>query len=908
MNQTDLPGAAGQPGSDASPSFAADSHNSSRSSSSGGASASSGASGASGASSGGGDQSSGFGAGLDTASRKGKKKTRRAPAASKKGAASEKGAARAKSSAKSSATGSAKSSAKDDQDGGRGGRKRSSSSRGRGRGKARSSSEQGKGEDSAGKTGEERQSERSTRSGGSARKRRSSGRGRGGAADKTASGDEAPARGRRRSGARRADEQKGRKDGEEASGKQAETQSEGEARGSADKQTRPAGRRRRGSRGGRGRAVKGERAALADAIPGEVDDLPELPDLPDEAELVEDKGGGRGSRSGRRQQASRKKTTKKTAKKATKKTAKKATKKVAKKTGRKTATKRPAQAEKEVVRDSTILVNVANDEEQRVAVASGGRITDFMMSVESQKSLVNDVYRGKVVNLEPAIGAAFVDFGQGRNGFLHTSDVLSIYGEKGFTVSKLLTAAVDPEEWDESSSQPSVGEEMSGAEGEQQQKKKSGQGGRSGRGNRGAPRRSRPRHPIESLLKVGQSVAVQVTKESIGDKGPTLTTYISIPGRFLVLMPSMARVGISRKIEDEKERKRLKKILDSLNVPEGMGIIVRTAGTKKTKEEIKRDLDYLLGVWTNFSKRLPLGRGPMPLYQESDMAICTMRDLFGPTTEKVVVDDEKTHEQVLDFTRRLMPEHEDRIQLHDGDRPIFHHHGLEQEFEKIFSRRIELPSGGSIVFDQAEALVAIDVNSGRTRSSKNDFEETALMTNLEAVPEIARQIRLRDLGGILVIDFIDMMRPASNRSVEKAFRDALASDRARSRVGRISQFGLLELTRQRLGPGMNKKLFTNCPRCRGQGRVRTVESRSAALLRRLGSALTLKGFSSVEVRAHPDTIEYVKKHRMERLRELEKRHEREIRFTAVEDQLDDSVLRYMRSDGREVRPGGRRKR
>ena len=916
MNKSDLPGAPGLPGSDGSSSFATDSHSASHTDSSGG--------GAEGSSSGGGEQRSGFGAGLDTAAHQRKKKARRRSGTAAKEQAKE--------------TKQAKGGEKASDGQARGSGRRASSGGGRGRG--RSSAEKKSAETSGEAGGSEGQAKGGGRSG--SRGRRSAGRGKGEgagrgttkaqAADAADSSEAQPRTRRRRSGSRRGtggQREAAAADAGEAQDKQgaAETKSSRsttDKRGGEERQVADGVRRKRGSRGsrgGRGRSGKGARAGLADAIPGEVDDLPDLPDLPHDAELVEEAAADQGGRSGRRKQSTRKKAAKKTTKKAAKRTTRKTTKKTttkattkatertAKKSGRKVVTRKAAQPEKEIPRDATILVNVANDEEQRVAVARDGRITDFMMSVESQKSLVNDVYRGKVVNLEPAIGAAFVDFGQGRNGFLHTSDVLSIYGEKGFTLGKLLTAAVDPEEWDESSSQPSLGEELE--EAEDSKKKKGGRDGRSGAGKRGgrqAPRRSRPRNPIESLLKVGQSVAVQVTKESIGDKGPTLTTYISIPGRFLVLMPSMARVGISRKIEDEKERKRLKKILDSLNVPEGMGIIVRTAGTKKTKEEIKRDLDYLLGVWTNFSKRLPLGRGPMPLYQESDMAICTMRDLFDLSTEKVVVDDEKTYEQVLDFTRRLMPEHEDRIHLHDGDRPIFHHHGLEQEFEKIFSRRIELPSGGSIVFDQAEALVAIDVNSGRTRSSKNDFEETALMTNLEAVPEIARQIRLRDLGGILVIDFIDMMRPASNRAVERAFRDELVSDRARSRVGRISQFGLLELTRQRLGPGMNKKLFTNCPRCRGQGRVRTVESRSAALLRRLGSALTLKGFSSVEVRAHPDTIEYVKRRRMDRVRELEKQHEREIRFTAVPDQLDDSVLCYMRSDGREVRPGGRRKR
>jgi len=313
-------------------------------------------------------------------------------------------------------------------------------------------------------------------------------------------------------------------------------------------------------------------------------------------------------------------------------------------------------------------------------------------------------------------------------------------------------------------------------------------------------------------------------------------------------------------------------------------------------------------LWDSFGKRLNLGRGPAPLYEESDVAIRTIRDLFNDHTEAVIVDDERVFNRVREFMEKLIPEKVDRVQLHTGPKPLFHTHNVEQDFERIFSRRIDLPSGGSIVFDQTEALVAIDVNSGKTRSDNFDFEQIALRTNLDAVKEIARQIRLRDLGGIIVCDFIDMQRSSSRRQIERALRDAMDSDRARSKLGRISQFGLLELTRQRLGPGLSKMLFTNCPRCRGSGRLRTVESRAAAILRRLGAALTLKGFNKVEVRAAPEVVEHMRRHTGGELRELEAAHERQIELVAAPDQIEDSVLRYLRADGREVRPGGRRKR
>ncbi len=663
-------------------------------------------------------------------------------------------------------------------------------------------------------------------------------------------------------------------------------------------------RRRRGGRGGRGRRRETEppvretgQPVEVEWIPGEDNDLPDLPELPDDAEVIGDPAlEAPAEESGR--ESSRKKSRRRD------------------KGSRESAARGAApEAVVEPARRTLILVNAADPEEQRVAVVEGETIIDFQMTVKSQNSVVNDIYRGRVVNLEPAIGAAFVDFGQGRNGFLHTSDVISAYGEKDWSIDKLLTTNVDPddmEEWEsDAAAQPTVADEILDVDSHDESADAATEGTKrrqKSRSDHVRRFRARPRLPISDLLRKGETVVVQVTKDAIGDKGPTLTTYISIPGRYLVLMPCMSRTGVSRKIEDEKERRRLKKILQQLEVPPSMGVIVRTAGIGRTKADLKRDLDYLKGVWESFSTRLKAGHGPAPLYQESDIAIRTVRDLFTSETEAVVVDDPEVHRQIVDFTRQLMPENVERVKLYTGPRPVFHSYGVESDFEKIFSRRIELASGGSIVFDQAEALVAIDVNSGRTRTDGFDFEDIALKANLAAAPEIARQIRLRDLGGIIVVDFIDMMRAANIRTVERVFKEALAGDRARSKLGRISQFGLLELTRQRLGPGMNKKVFHTCPRCRGTGRVRTVESRAAAILRRLGSAMSLKGFSTVEVRAHPEVVAYLKDYCTDFLRALEYRFEREIKLFDAPEQTEDSVLRYVRTDGREVRPGGRRKR
>ncbi|MDG2141964.1 MAG: Rne/Rng family ribonuclease [Planctomycetota bacterium] len=700
---------------------------------------------------------------------------------------------------------------------------------------------------------------------------------------------DAPKRPRRKRGSRKSKAPRGSsdQDGGEAAAESSESSEDSPREEGTSK-------RRRGARGGRRKKASGDLAKDQDAserkprsrskkkvkvkkrgrrtrkdsvrnqpvamefLPGEEDDLPELTALPEDAELVEESG-----RKGRRK---------------------------TKKKGEKGVT---TTTIKDVPRDQVILVNAVDKLESRVALVHEKRIHDLYLEVNRVQSYVHNIYRGKVVNIEAAIGAAFVDFGQGKNGFLHVSDVLPEYGEKGWDLSKLLEAREGPND----------DVDLSGVESDEEAEGKS----RKNSKGRGRKERSGKRPMIGDLLKVGDKVAVQITKDAIGDKGPALTTYVSIPGRYLVLMPSLEMVGVSRKIEEEKERRRLRKILKSFEIPGGMGLIVRTAGIGKPAEDLRRDLEYLLALWESFSKRLVHGRTPTPLYQENDLAVRTMRDLFSRRTKKVVVDDEDVCERMRDFARKLMPEHVERIVRHDGARPLFHDYDVEQDYEKIFSRRVELPSGGSIVIDQTEALVAIDVNSGRTREDGAVFEDIALKANLEAVAEIALQIRLRDLGGILVLDFIDMMRKSSRLNVERSLREALHGDRARHKVGRISQFGLLELTRQRLGPGLSKLLYTGCLHCRGTGRERTPEARAQGILRRLGSALTQKGFSKVEIRTQPEVVEYLKRTCKKDLGDLSETHKRELVLVDAPEQLEESVLRYLRTDGREVRPGGRRK-
>jgi ribonuclease E len=356
--------------------------------------------------------------------------------------------------------------------------------------------------------------------------------------------------------------------------------------------------------------------------------------------------------------------------------------------------------------------------------------------------------------------------------------------------------------------------------------------GRPGRPARG---RGLAKPPIQEVFRRGDEVLVQVIKESIGTKGPTLSTYISIPGRYLVLMPGLNRVGVSRKIADEAQRRKLREIMNELNPPKGLGFIVRTAGLDRTKRELARDLAYLLRLWKVILRRIKKAKTPAPIYQESDMITRTIRDIFSAEIDTIWVDEPAAFERAQEFLRVVMPRYVDRLKLYDSKVPLFHKYGIEEEIAKIQRRHVPLPEGGSIVIDQTEAMVAIDVNSGNFRV-EDDAERTAYEMNLRAAKEIARQLRLRDLGGVIVNDFIDMREERNRRGVERALREAVRRDRARTKVLRMSQFGLIEMTRQRIRPSLKRSVYEDCPHCTGAGVVKTVESMSIDVMRLLALA------------------------------------------------------------------------
>ncbi|MGA0870471.1 MAG: Rne/Rng family ribonuclease, partial [Planctomycetota bacterium] len=422
-----------------------------------------------------------------------------------------------------------------------------------------------------------------------------------------------------------------------------------------------------------------------------------------------------------------------------------------------------------------------------------------------------------------------------------------------------------------------------------------------GKSRRGAARRSKT--PIDQMLRKGQEVIVQVTKEGIGAKGPTLTTFVSLPGRCLVLMPSLPKCGVSRKIDDARERRRLKRIVKDLDETGngGVGFIVRTAGVEKSKADLQRDRDYLKKIWELIAQRVQVTRAPSVLYQESDLVLKAMRDLFSPEIEEVVVDSRDVYLRIKDFCEKLMPHMAERVKLHELTTPLFHSYGLESEVEKLYQPKVELPNGGSIVIEQAEALVAIDVNSGRFKPG-TELEDTAFRTNLEAIPEIVRQLRLRDLGGLIMIDFIDMGQERHRRQIERRIVEALRGDRARIKVGRISPFGMLEVTRQRVGPGLKHTVFMTCRHCNGSGLTRTVQSKALAVLREVKAILGLKGFSVLQVFVSPPVNDYLVNYKRRPILDLEEAVGKSVVFKAEPSYPVDVVhYRFMTGDGQEAR-------
>ena len=499
-----------------------------------------------------------------------------------------------------------------------------------------------------------------------------------------------------------------------------------------------------------------------------------------------------------------------------------------------------------------LLINVAQSEECRVALVEDGVLEELFIERASAENYVGNIFKGKVVNLEPSIQAAFVDFGVGRNGFLHISDVEPQYFRQ---------AGMDPE--------------------------KALQGNDTGRGRdeKGRPRRKprigdRPRikPPIQDIFKRGDEVLVQVIKEGIGTKGPTLSTYISIPGRFLVLMPALGRVGVSRKIEDDSARRRLRGILHEMAPPKGLGFIVRTAGVDKTKRELSRDLAYLSRLWKVITRRVHKHPAPIDIYEESDMIIRTIRDIFTSDIDAIYIDEKEAYERAKEFLGMVMPKHVERLHYYEGADPLFHKYNLDEEIAKINQRTVPLGNGGSIVIDQTEALVAIDVNSGSFRTS-GTAEDTAYQLNMSAAREIARQLRLRDLGGVIVNDFVDMRREKHRRNVEQCLKESVRRDRARTKILRTSPFGLIEMTRQRIRPSVKRSVFQDCPCCNGKGSVKSSESMAIDVVRMMMLAQNHEQVSRVVIKVNDEVAAY-----------LNNKKRREIALIEDEGKMDVQIL------------------
>lgn len=455
--------------------------------------------------------------------------------------------------------------------------------------------------------------------------------------------------------------------------------------------------------------------------------------------------------------------------------------------------------------DTKMLINYVPGEECRVAVVSAGRLEELHSERANAASLVGNIYVAKVMNVEPSIQAAFVDFGFGTNGFLHVSDVHPQYfpGEDDDTTERI---------------------------------------------GKKTPRRERP--PIQQCLKRGQEILVQVLKEGISTKGPTLTSYLSIPGRYLVMLPQMDKSGVSKKVEDEEARKEMKAILDQLELPEGFGFIVRTAGIGRNKTDIKRDLAYLQRLWTDIEKRKSIGSGPRLLYAESDLLMRALRDIWNTEITEIVIDNEAAIKRAARFMKIVSPRGTTKLLHYNLGAPMFHAFGIEEQIEHIHAREVPLPSGGYLVIDEAEALVAIDVNSGKSRESR-DSETNAFRTNQEAVDEICRQLKLRDVGGLVLCDLIDMANRKHRKDIEGQFKERLKRDRAATRTLPVSEFGIVEMTRQRMKGSFQSHHFAGCPACQGRGKLRRPDSVSGDAMRELQALLDRPQVAKVEMVVSP---------------------------------------------------------
>lgn len=462
--------------------------------------------------------------------------------------------------------------------------------------------------------------------------------------------------------------------------------------------------------------------------------------------------------------------------------------------------------------NSKILINAIDHEECRIAKVTDSKLEEFHIESASREITQGNIYKGIITRLEPSLQAVFVDYGAERHGFLQKNDIHRDYFHD------------------------SPNGDLS----------------------------------LNTIVKRGQEVLVQITKDPIAHKGAMLSTFISLPGRYLVLMPGSDSRGISRKIEDEEERQRLKEIINSLKLPEGFGVIVRTAGADCNKTQLSRDLNYLMRLWENIKASVGQEQAPALLFKERNLVLRSIRDSFNADVTEILIDDAPVFHEVKNFIKIISPKHLKIVKLYKGDRPLFTKFQLENQIDSIFDNRVPLVSGGSIVIAQTEALVAIDVNSGKA-TQKKSIEETAFQTNLEAAEEIARQLRLRDLGGLIVIDFIDMKEIRRRADIERAMKIFIKLDKARIKVGRISGFGLMQMSRQRIRPSIEFSSYVPCQNCQGKGVIPSTETLGLSFLRKLRLE-TLKGdVTSVKGVVPPEVAKYLLNRKKKEILDLEMR-------------------------------------
>lgn len=518
-----------------------------------------------------------------------------------------------------------------------------------------------------------------------------------------------------------------------------------------------------------------------------------------------------------------------------------------------------------------MLIDASHPEETRVAVVSGKRLEEFDYETSRKKQLKGNVYLAKIVRVEPSLQAAFVDYGGNRHGFLAFSEIHPDYYQIPVSDREQLLAAEKAASDDDDGENGEPLETVGGDEVEEVERR----------------RIKHYRHyKIQEVIKRRQIMLVQVVKEERGNKGAALTTYLSLAGRYCVLMPNTARGGgISRKIGSVQDRRRLKKILDEFKIPDGLAVIVRTAGAERTKAEVKRDYEYLVRLWDDIRTRTMESIAPTLVHEEANLIKRTIRDLYSKDIDEVFVEGEEGYRTAKDFMKAMVPSHAKRVQRYDDPvYPLFFRYQVENQIDAIHNPIVQLRSGGYLVLNSTEALVAIDVNSGRATRERH-IEETALKTNLEAADEVARQLRLRDLAGLVVIDFIDMEENRNNAAVERRFKEALKNERARIQIGHISAFGLLEMTRQRLRPSLLETSSEPCPTCGGAGHVRSTESTALHVTRGIEEEGLRKRASEIAVFVPTPAALYILNNKRDALASIEERCEMQISIAA-----DDTLI------------------